>query len=252
MWNGEAGQIMSTADRKTDELYGTLRGTHRGGDARANGYRFHAYFEHEQAHILALTGTSPGTTLDVACGSGLMLAPLARSGERIFGIDFNQDACRDARANGVAVVRGDAFSLPLKDGLLATVVATQFLNQQDSASARRFVHEAARVLSPGGRLIIVWRNGRAAIHRVAHGLYSLVDRLKGDPPFPYINHGMEDVMSWGGEAGLEVEKSEAVLSLAGLCFSNPSGLGAKLLGASYVLILTKSKKHIRMKYRCLA
>ncbi len=230
---------MTRADEATDISYRELRARHLENDARANGYRFHKYFLKEQSIILELIGPDTGTVFDIGCGSGLLLAPLAVERTNIFGLDFNEVACRDALQNGLKIIRGDGFALPVGDGTIRTVVATQFINQQTPEATRRFLYEAARILKTNGRIILVWRNGRAWIHRAAHALYSIGDRLRGRPEFPYINHPIGDVCDWANEAGLRTELSQALLSIAGLKFDNPSGLGSKILGASFVAVFRK-------------
>lgn len=228
---------MTRADEETDLNYKTLRTRHT--DARANGYRFHNYFLKEQAYVLKLIGTQNGATLDIGCGSGLLLAPLATKRDDIFGLDFNQDACQDAAQNGLKIIRGDGFALPISDNSIGTVIATQFINQQTPEATQKFLGEATRILQKNGRLILVWRNGNAWIHHIAHTLYSIGDILLGRPKFPYINHHIGDVCDWAENAGLHVEMRQALLSIAGLKFNNPESIQSKLLGASFIAIFNK-------------
>jgi SAM-dependent methyltransferase len=230
---------MTRADKATDVSYRDLRARHSTNDARANGYRFHKYFLREQKYVLELIGPQAGAVLDVGCGSGLLLAPLAAERANIFGLDFNEIACRDAVQNGLKIIRGDGFALPVGDGTVHTVVATQFINQQTPEATRRFLREAVRVLETNGRTILVWRNGKAWIHRAAHTLYSVGDSLLRRPKFPYINHQIGEVCGWANKAGLRTELSQSLLSVAGLKFDNPNGIGSKILGASFVAVFSK-------------
>ncbi len=230
---------MTRADEATDLNYRDLRARHREDDARANGYRFHRYFLKEQRYVLGLIGPQTGAVLDIGCGSGLLLAPLATEGADIFGLDFNEVACRDALRHGLKTVRGDAFALPIGDGTIRTIIATQFINQQTPEATQRFLREAARILQTNGRIILVWRNGKAWIHRAAHAVYSVGDRLLGRPKFPYENHHAGKVCGWAEEAGLRTELSQSLLSVAGLTFGNTDGIGSKILGASFVAIFRK-------------
>ena len=59
-----------------------------------------------------------------------------------------------------------------------------------------FSLEAARVLRPGGRAVLVWRNGAALIHRLAHACLCVIDRLRGLPEFPQFVHSIEDLRSY--------------------------------------------------------
>lgn len=230
---------MTRADSSTDQNYQKLREAGVSDDASVNGYRFGKYLLREQAHVRGLIGDEPRPILDVGCGTGLLLAPLATASRVRVGIDFNEAACLDARRNDLQVVRGDAFQLPFRTGSFGAVVSTQFLNQQSPEAVRSFLSENWRVLSHSGRLILVWRNGHALIHRVAHGVYSILDRLKGRPQFPYFNHTSKEIREWAISTGFDIETEHSVLAVAGLKFENSEGLASKSLGASHVMIVRK-------------
>jgi ubiquinone/menaquinone biosynthesis C-methylase UbiE len=111
------------------------------------------------------------TVLDVGCGRGLMLIGAAKrltTGKAI-GVDIWQsedlsgnrpEATREnAHLEGVAerveVRDGDARRLPFPDGTFDVVVSKTVLhNIYSRAERRRAVGEIARVLKPGGRLLI--------------------------------------------------------------------------------------------------
>ncbi|WP_254274086.1 HemK2/MTQ2 family protein methyltransferase [Haloarcula marina] len=58
--------------------------------------------------------------LDVGTGSGYVAAAMADAGADALGVDLNPEACRQARENGVPVVRGDLLS-PFRDGVFDLV-----------------------------------------------------------------------------------------------------------------------------------
>ena len=97
---------------------------------------------------------SGGRVLDVACGTGEMSSAFTHA--RYFGVDRQYEyvtyARRHRRAQCAVM---DATRLAVADGSFATVVAVNALHHFDDASVRRFVGEAARVLSPDGHLAIV-------------------------------------------------------------------------------------------------
>ncbi len=110
--------------------------------------------------------------LDIGCGRGAVLALAARRVPRgrAVGLDLwspadqtgNAPAAtwRNLAAEGVAdrceVVTGDMRCIPFADGAFDVVVSSLAIHNLPRAEERlRAVDEAARVLRPGGRLLIV-------------------------------------------------------------------------------------------------
>lgn len=226
-------------DRFVDGLYRTMRRRHGSRDARANGYRSHTHFLNEQKRVLELVGDNCGTFLDVACGSALMLEPLETSEGLVLGVDFNWQACTDARSNGTKVIRGDAFRLPFQANSIDVIVNCQFLNQQNADGMASFVSEAARILSPNGRLIVVWRCHRSWIHKIGHATLRLYDLFISRPKFPYTSHLPSDVISVGTAAGLQVENASATTIFPWQHLVPLDNLMVRIVGASFVVVMTK-------------
>jgi SAM-dependent methyltransferase len=114
----------------------------------------------EQRRILALVGSVDGKrVLDLGCGDGLLTATLATHGARAVGIDVDRSALHAAvarmdttRSGSARFVQGRIERLPFGDDTFDVVTAVTVLCLlPDRATA---VREAARVLRPGGRLII--------------------------------------------------------------------------------------------------
>ena len=111
--------------------------------------------------MLKLVGRNPvDSLLDLGTGTGWILQLLSNVYRRAVGIDASRDMLSVARANldraGIvkaSVRQGDILNLPLdgQDFDLVTIhQVLHFLDQPERAIA-----EAARVLRPGGRLLIV-------------------------------------------------------------------------------------------------
>jgi demethylmenaquinone methyltransferase/2-methoxy-6-polyprenyl-1,4-benzoquinol methylase len=104
------------------------------------------------------------TVLDVACGTGdLTQAFAAGAAGRVVGLDFTREMLEVARrkqrglaeavGKKIEYVEGDAQDLPLPDASVDVVsIAFGIRNVADPALA---VREFARVLRPGGRLVIL-------------------------------------------------------------------------------------------------
>jgi SAM-dependent methyltransferase len=134
--------------------------------------------------------------LEMGCGEGTNLARLARRGAPV-GIDRYLGKARfAARAVPTArVAAADATALPFHDGSFASVLIRDLLHHLPDP--RRATAEAARVLRPGGTLLLFEPNG-------ANPLIALQGRL-----IP-------------AEAALRTFRPTSVLdALAGLPFETP-------------------------------
>jgi ubiquinone/menaquinone biosynthesis C-methylase UbiE/DNA-binding transcriptional ArsR family regulator len=109
----------------------------------------------------ALPNQAPlGLLVDLGTGTGRTLELFADRFQRGLGIDVNNDMLAYARSRlvragcGHAQVRhGDIYSLPVEDGGADAVVMHQVLHFL--ADPARAIREAARIVAPGGRLLIV-------------------------------------------------------------------------------------------------
>ncbi len=100
---------------------------------------------------------SLGSLIDIGTGTGRMLELFAPRAEHALGIDRSSEMLRLARAKladvGNAELRqADLYALPVQDGGIDTAILHHVLHfaQQPGAA----IAEAARVLAPGGRLLI--------------------------------------------------------------------------------------------------
>lgn len=132
-----------------------------------------------------------GPVLELAHGPGHLLLRMARQGLRPVGLDLSPQmgalARRRLRRSSLSprLVQARAQRLPFRDGAFRAVVATfptEFI--LDSATAR----EAARVLAPGGTVVIVpvaLPGGRDPLARALRLLYRVTgqDRFPPEDPF---------------------------------------------------------------------
>lgn len=115
--------------------------------------------EVEDAICRALGERSLGRLLDIGTGTGRMIALLGGKAEEALGIDRSIEMLRVARENlaGTDIAaefrQGDMYFLPLEDEAANTVVLHQVLHYAQQPPEA--IAEAARVLAPGGRLLIV-------------------------------------------------------------------------------------------------
>lgn len=94
-----------------------------------------------------------GRVLDVGCGGGLFLGLLGRRGYHVLGLDLSPEAAGIAWIRqGVPMVVGELSNCPVAASTCAAV--TMFHVLEHVADPRKHLDEAARLLRPGGRLIV--------------------------------------------------------------------------------------------------
>jgi ArsR family transcriptional regulator len=104
--------------------------------------------------------SSLGRLIDIGTGTGRMIELFGPSAIQSLGIDRSPEMLRLARVKlaeaGLAraeLRQGDMYALPLASGSAETVIIHQVLHYAQNPAAA--VSEAARLLTPGGRLLIV-------------------------------------------------------------------------------------------------
>ena len=174
----------------------------------------HASATTVEAAILDVIGDRPlGRVLDVGTGTGRMLQLLTAHADRAVGLDTSHSMLSVARANlerlgvqGWELRQGDVHSPPLDRASFDLVVIHQVLHYLDDPA--RALAEAARMVAPGGHLLVVdfapHRHDflRAAAHRrlgFAHGHLRDWFDLSGFACSPIV-----DVEPPAGDDGLTV------------------------------------------------
>jgi ArsR family transcriptional regulator len=115
-----------------------------------------------QALAAALAaGFSGQTVADIGCGEGDLTMLLARFVKRVVAVDISAQMLRVVQersaeagvARRVAVEKGDLEKLPLDTGSIDSAFVSQVLHH--AARPGKGLTEAARILKPGGRLILL-------------------------------------------------------------------------------------------------
>ncbi|MDI6894951.1 MAG: methyltransferase domain-containing protein [Bacillota bacterium] len=159
--------------------------------------------------MLAATGLGRGeTVLDVGCGTGVLLPGLGelvgREG-RVYALDISPAMLERARVRfpDATYLCAPAEAIPLPDGTCRVVVCySAFPHFPDQGRA---MAEMARVLSPGGRLVIGHAESREAINHFHRGLGGAVaDHLLPDhhTMLLLLRHaGLREITLTDGPAG---------------------------------------------------
>jgi ubiquinone/menaquinone biosynthesis C-methylase UbiE len=114
--------------------------------------------------VLETAGVAPGmTVLDVGAGTGYWTLPLSEmvgSKGRVIAVDVEpvmiEDLCTLARERGldnVEVVQSEELHIPLQDEVAEVALLAFVLHEPPDPLA--FLHEIARLLVPGGRVLIL-------------------------------------------------------------------------------------------------
>jgi SAM-dependent methyltransferase len=124
----------------------------------------HHYHSYNWPQFLTLVPAPGQATLDLGCGEGRGGVALRQLGHRMVGLDSSRSLAELASRTGAyeQVVVDDAASLPFADDTFDLVVA--FMSLQDMDDAAGAVAEAARVLTPDGRLVAAFVHPFASAH----------------------------------------------------------------------------------------
>lgn len=139
-----------------------------------------------------LDALTPGRALDAACGTGAVTQQLVDRGHDVVGVDFSEVMLSRARraCPGARFLSGDLTDLPLPDDDVDHVVCSLALTHLGDLAP--FFAEAARVMRPGGHLIVLDTRG----HFLGSPRYPLVKQAP-DGRIGHIaghSHGLGDYL----------------------------------------------------------
>ncbi len=150
----------------------------------------------------------PLRILDVGCGTGRTLAQIAAAlpGHRYFGVDLSPyyvAAAREQLADvpEVTLVAENAEALPYRDDYFDVVTSVYLFHELPRKARRRVMAEAARVLRPGGLLVVEDSAQLAEARDLALVLEGFATQVH--EPF-YRDYVRDDLAALVVEAGLEV------------------------------------------------
>jgi ubiquinone biosynthesis O-methyltransferase len=178
----------------------------------------------EQQLLLETLGSVPRKTLlDVGCGEGALASDLARYGAIVTGLDADPAMIAAARRRAEAealplqFIEGQAESLPFESATFDLVLAVTVLCFV--RDVERAVKEMARVLKPGGRLVI-GELGRWSLWAA----YRRIRGWMGNPTWRAVTfRTARELCSLACDAELDVEK------IRGAIHYPPCGVAAQLL-----------------------
>jgi ArsR family transcriptional regulator len=151
--------------------------------------------------ILALVAERPfRTMLDLGTGTGRMLEVLSPLYQRGVGVDMSREMLTVARSNldkaaveNAQVRQGDIFAPPVERDAFDLVTIHQVLHYLDHPQAA--IREAARLLRPSGRMLIV--------DFAPHDL----EFLRAEHAHARLGFSDRQITEWLDEAGLDLERA---------------------------------------------
>jgi len=166
--------------------------------------------------------------LDLAAGTGVSTAELRRSGAQAIACDFSLGMLQAGRANrrrrGVPFVAGDALHLPFAaEAFDAATISFGLRNVADVPGA---LGELARVVRPGGRLVVcefsrpVWRPFRFVYLNYLMRALPLIARRVASNPEAYV-YLAETIRLWPPQQ--ELARVIAAAGWTDVRFRNLSG-----------------------------
>jgi len=146
------------------------------------------------------------TVADLGCGSGELLAAMAVKSQALIGVDASTAMLELARLKpelaNASLRMGELEHLPLADGEAQAAILSLTLHHLSDPGAA--IREAARVLTPGGMLVIA--------DYLKHENEHLRDRF-GDR---WLGFAPEELSAWLTNAGFVVEKTHVAPIKLGL------------------------------------
>lgn len=136
-------------------------------------------------YLDALAIDPDATVLDIGCGTGVVTRTIARrvgSHGSVIGIDLDgylisegRRKAADARNDApIAFLTGDVHDLPFRDGTFDVVAAHTAISHVDDPP--RALGEAARVLRPGGSLVVFEADDESRVYDCPDG--ALADQMR--------------------------------------------------------------------------
>jgi 2-polyprenyl-3-methyl-5-hydroxy-6-metoxy-1,4-benzoquinol methylase len=116
------------------------------------------------AEVRFLHAVPEGRLLDVGCGSGAWLVSMRKLGWQVLGVDFDENALKIARLEGLAVRCGSLEEQRFSNDSFDAVTLSHVIEHVPDPA--QTLAECARILKPAGKLVLLTPNGASLGHQV--------------------------------------------------------------------------------------
>jgi ubiquinone/menaquinone biosynthesis C-methylase UbiE len=163
-------------DKNTKDRLNKIRSNY---DALASAYarEISGELDHrplEQNLLQKFAAACDGLICDLGCGPGHVTEYVSRFNVNVIGLDLSSGILKEARARHSEIIflQGNMLKLPFTAGKFAGTIAFYSIIHFDNDQVSRAFAEMARVLKPGGLVLLGVHVGREVVH---------VDELWGIP-----------------------------------------------------------------------
>lgn len=126
-------------------------------------YLHPAWKENLEASVFYLPVKRGGQLLEVGCGSGATLQSMEQKGWSVTGLDFDENAVKNARSKGLDVRLGQLSAQEFADESFDAVVMSHVIEHVPSPG--ELLDECRRILKKGGVLVALTPNADSRGHR---------------------------------------------------------------------------------------
>lgn len=135
---------------------------------------------------------------DIGSGTGLLSELFLKNGNRVFGVEPNQEMRRAGEEflqsyAGFTSVNGSAEATTLGNASMDFVTAAQAFHWFEPRAARR---EFARILKPGGWVVVLWNDRRLDETRFGRDYEDLLVKFGTD--YPRVKEAYPEIGTLGG------------------------------------------------------
>jgi 2-polyprenyl-3-methyl-5-hydroxy-6-metoxy-1,4-benzoquinol methylase len=156
--------------------------------------------ELDSAAMYLPAAKSSARALDVGCGSGVLLERMKSLGWEVEGVEIDRPAVEGARARGVNVRLGTLHAQQYPGNHFDAVHMAHVIEHVHNPA--EMLSECFRILTPGGKLVVITPNVESRGHRQFGAAWSNLD-----PPRHLVLFSRRTLQTMAEQAGFVIERA---------------------------------------------